>query len=125
MCVSNPVPPSAARVTAPRLVGVTVHQARTLGHDHGVVVTSADIDGPPLGALTWPGTWVVTAQRPVAGSRVPRWSSVVIEFQERPDEGGAGVREPREPLPQPPLLRAERDPGDGRGDPGDSMRPAR
>ena len=33
--------------------------------------TSADLDGPPLGALTWPGTWVVTAQLP--GRRACGW----------------------------------------------------
>lgn len=91
------------------MVGLTVRQARMEGHLSEVVVTSADVDGPPLGALTWPGIWVVTAQRPAAGSRVPRWSTVVIEFEERPDDGGGGVREPRQPLPQPPLMRAERD----------------
>jgi PASTA domain-containing protein len=81
--------PDAAWVAVPSLVGMTVREARRLGHGSGVVVTSADIDGPPLGALTWPGTWIVTAQRPVAGSHVERWSAVVIEFEEGPSGGGA------------------------------------
>jgi beta-lactam-binding protein with PASTA domain len=84
--------PSAARVTVPLLTGMTVRQARKVGHDRGVVVTSTDVDGPPLGELTWPGTWVVTAQRPAAGSDVERWSAVAIEFKERPGGGGAGDR---------------------------------
>ncbi len=48
----------------PNLIGMTVPAARKAGHDAGLVVASADPDGPPLRALTWPGVWVVTAQRP-------------------------------------------------------------
>jgi beta-lactam-binding protein with PASTA domain len=81
--------PDVAWVEVPSLVGMTVPEARRVGRDTGVVVTSADMDGPPLGALTWPGTWIVTAQRPTAGSQVERWSTVVIEFRERP--GGSGA----------------------------------
>jgi hypothetical protein len=80
--------PDVARVAVPLLVGLTVREARRVGHDGGVVVTSADADGPPLGALTWPGIWIVTAQRPIAGSHVERWSAVVIEFEKRPGDGG-------------------------------------
>jgi hypothetical protein len=80
--------PDVARVAVPLLVGMTVREARSVGHHSGVVVTSADIDGPPLGALTWPGTWIVISQRPIAGSRVERGSMVVIEFEERPGGGG-------------------------------------
>ena len=79
-----------ARVTVPLLVGLTVREARRVGHDSGVVVTSADVDGPPLGALTWPGIWIVTAQRPAAGSDVERWAAVVIEFEKRAGGDGAG-----------------------------------
>lgn len=71
-----------ARVAVPALVGLSVREARRVGHDSGVVVTSTDVDGPPLGALTWPGTWIVTGQQPAAGSRVERWSAVAIEFKE-------------------------------------------
>ena len=69
----------------PHLVGVTVPEARKRGHDAGVVVTSRDVDGPPLGALTWPGTWVVTGQAPSAGERVRRGSVVMIDFERVPD----------------------------------------
>jgi hypothetical protein len=63
-------PSDVARVAVPSLVSMTVGEARSAGHHSGVVVTSADADGPPLGALTWPGTWIVTAQRPIAGAHV-------------------------------------------------------
>lgn len=88
-----------AWVRVPSLVGMTVPDARRVGHDSGVVVTSANVDGPPLGALTWPGTWMVTAQRPGAGSHVERWSRVIIEFSEvsGDDDADAGDREPEEP----------------------------
>ncbi|HXB48657.1 MAG TPA: PASTA domain-containing protein [Streptosporangiaceae bacterium] len=76
--------PDAAWVTVPSLIAMTVSEARSKGQHSGVVVTSADADGPPLGALTWPGTWIVIAQRPVAGARVARWSMVAIEFKELP-----------------------------------------
>ena len=82
----NAESPDVTLVAVPSLVGMTVREARSLGHGSGVVVTSADLDGPPLGALTWPGTWIVTAQRPVAGARVERWSAVVIEFRKVPGD---------------------------------------
>jgi beta-lactam-binding protein with PASTA domain len=77
-------------VTVPSLIAMMVSEARSAGQHNGVVVTSADPDGPPLGALTWPGTWIVIAQRPVAGTRVARWSTVVVEFEERRGGSGAG-----------------------------------
>ena len=96
----------------PHLVGLTVPEARERGHEAGVVVTSRDVDGPPLGALTWPGTWVVTGQAPAAGARVRRAAVVMIDFEEYPDAGGAGDREPRHPLPRRDELEA--DPFEGR-----------
>ena len=81
----------AGQVQVPLLIGMDVRTARTTGHRAGVVVVSADVDGPPLGSLTWPGVWMVTAQRPVAGTWVSRWDNVVIHFRElRDDEGADG-----------------------------------
>jgi len=92
--------------TVPNLIGLTVRDARNEGHGYGIVVTATDIDGPPLGALTWPGTWVVTGQDPAPGHEVPRGSTVRITFTEFGDDGSAGVREPRNPLPRPQTQRA-------------------
>jgi len=89
-----------------------VREARDAGHRAGIVVVSADIDGPPLGALTWPGVWIVTAQRPAPGTLVPRWENVVIEFEELPGGENAGDREPRIPRPDPGALAAEVEPPD-------------
>jgi hypothetical protein len=74
----------ADRVQVPMLVGMVVREARSAGHRSGVVVVSGDVDGPPLGGLTWPGVWVVTAQRPAPGTWVTRWDNVVIDFREIP-----------------------------------------
>ena len=104
------------RVEVPDLVGLTVPMARRFGHHSGVVVIGPDPDGPPLGALTWPGVWVVTAQDPAPGRSLRRGATVVILFEERSGGGPAGDQEPRIPAPPPRELRAERepDPRDGR-----------
>ena len=100
----------AARVVVPDLVGLAVDTAISTGHDADVVVVGAVVDGPPLGVLTWPGSWVVTGQVPVAGVEVPRWADVQVTFR-RADDGQAGDRAPRLPSPSPDDLatQAERD----------------
>jgi beta-lactam-binding protein with PASTA domain len=95
----------------PDVVGLTVPRAREIGHRLGLVVVSDDPDGRPLGAQTWPGVWIVTAQHPEPGSRVPRGSTIVIIFEDG-SGGGAGDREPRQPLPPLDALSGERDPAE-------------
>jgi hypothetical protein len=90
---------------------MVVTDARQAGHRAGVVV-SPDVDGPPLRALTWPGVWYVTAQRPAPGTRLHRWDNVVIEFEELRGGEGAGDREPRIPQPDLDVLAAELEPPD-------------
>ena len=82
----------------PDLVGLLVSQSRDVGHDAAVVVTSSQLNGPPLGALTWPGRWSVVGQEPGAGTRVRRWAVVQVAVVDE-GNGGAGVREPRRPPP--------------------------
>lgn len=93
----------------PDFVGLTVRAARRIGHENGFVVTGPDPDGPPLGALTWPGTWIVTSQDPSAGTRLARGERVIVLFEEQRDPGGgtAGVREPRRPSPSPLSAREQ------------------
>lgn len=95
------------QVVVPDLVGLVVPEARRKGHEAGLVVVSADPDGAPLGGLTWPGIWIVTAQHPAPGARLSRWDNLVIEFEERRGGEGAGDREPRIPLPDLGTLAAE------------------
>ncbi|MFD9575824.1 PASTA domain-containing protein [Streptomyces sp. NPDC059982] len=75
-------PSTADEVTVPDVVGLIVTEARKVAWEAGVVIAASDPDGPPVGALTWPGVWVVTAQSPAPGSRMRRLGSLVIEFRE-------------------------------------------
>jgi beta-lactam-binding protein with PASTA domain len=79
---------SIAPIAVPHLIGLTVPTARRAGHEAGLVVTAADPDGPPLGALTWPGTWLVTAQHPAAGTTLERGDTIAIEFTRQSDDTG-------------------------------------
>lgn len=107
-------PENAAAVKVPDLVGLLVRAAREVAWDAGLVIASADPDGPPLAALTWPGTWVVTAQHPEPGSMMRYRGSVVVDFETRPPGGESGDREPLRPVPPPAMLRVARGPvGDG------------
>jgi hypothetical protein len=65
----------ADQVEVPDLVGMTVADARQAGHHAGLVVISGDPDGIPLGGVAWPGVWVVTAQHPIAATRLNRWDT--------------------------------------------------
>ena len=94
----------------PDLVGLEVAVARELGSEAGVVVTSADLDGPPLGELAWPGAWVVTGQDPGPGTRVGRGAVVRIALVGGGGSGEAGDREPRLPPPDPDSLTAAAEP---------------
>lgn len=93
-------------MAVPNLVGLTVREARDRGHNAAVVVVSADIDGPPLGELTWPGVWVVIAQDPSPGVLSPKWDSVRVTCRSA-DGNEAGDREPRLPSPNLDGLQAQ------------------
>jgi hypothetical protein len=108
-------PGEAGRIEVPQLVGMVVADARPAGHRVGLVVVSPDVDGPPLGGLTWPGIWIVTTQRPAPGTWLHRWDNVVIAFEELRGSEGAGDREPRMPLPDLGELAAEMEPPDQPG----------
>ncbi|MBN6040573.1 PASTA domain-containing protein [Amycolatopsis sp. 195334CR] len=68
-------------VTVPDVVGMTVRDGRRVATEAGVALAQPDPDGPPLGALTWPGVWVITAQDPPPGSQLYRWDSVRVWFR--------------------------------------------
>lgn len=102
-------PNNAEEVRVPDLVGLTVPAARKIAWESGVVITSADRDGPPLGALTWPGVWIITAQRPAPGTLVRRLEWVVVDFRKQGPGEDDGDREPRNPHPPLDALSAELD----------------
>jgi len=115
-------PSTADEVTVPDVVGLIVTRAREVAWEAGLVIAAGDPDGPPVGALTWPGVWVVTAQRPAPGARMRHRGSLVIEFKELPG-GSAGDREPLRPPPHPDELTAERDPEADSDQPGEPLWP--
>lgn len=117
-------PSNSAEVTVPDVVGLIVTHARAVASKAGLALATDDPDGPPVGALTWPGVWLVTAQRPAAGTRMRRWGSLVIDFRELPG-GTAGDREPRRPPPHPDELAAEADGEADPDQPGERVSPPR
>lgn len=94
-------------VSVPYLIGLDVRTAEATCSDVHLVVVGPDIDGPPLDALTSPGVWIVTAQRPAPGVLALRGDPVTIEFKGR--GGEAGDREPRRPPPEGDLLQTTAD----------------
>lgn len=66
-------------VTVPDVVGLPFHVARDIANDAGVALANPDPDGAPISALTWPGLFSITSQRPEAGALLYRWDSVAVE----------------------------------------------
>jgi len=79
-------------VLVPDFVGMQALDAWLSGHDSGLLLQGPDPDSPhPL------LNGVVVAQLPAPGTRLPRWSAVIVWITGGGDP--AGVREPRRPLP--------------------------
>ncbi|MCX2747249.1 hypothetical protein OOZ51_05390 [Arthrobacter sp. MI7-26] len=88
----------ADRVTVPDVVGLPFHVGRDVAHDAGVTLANPDPDGPPIGALAWPGLFYITAQRPAAGTIAYRWDSVAVEIVAHGDsESNAWLKRPGDP----------------------------
>ena len=77
---------AADRVTVPDVVGMPYHVGRDLAAEAGVSLANPDPDGPPIGALAWPGLFYITSQHPPPGTEVYRWDPVIIDIIEH---GGA------------------------------------
>jgi hypothetical protein len=92
-------------VTVPNVVGMHIRDARKAASDAGLTLAQPDADGPPIGALTWPGDFWITRQTPPPGARLWKWDSLIVEWTASRGEA-AGVREPRRPVP-PRLTDAE------------------
>jgi hypothetical protein len=85
---------AADRVTVPDVVGHPFHIARDLARDAGVTLANPDPDGPPIGALAWPGLFYITSQNPAAGSVLHRWDSVAVEITAHGEAGSPATAEP-------------------------------
>jgi hypothetical protein len=84
-------------VTVPDVVGLPFHIGRDIASAAGVSLANSDPDGPPIGALAWPGLFYITSQRPLAGTDVYRWDSVAIEIVEHGTAEFNALRDDREP----------------------------
>lgn len=73
---------NAENVTVPDLVGMPFPLAREIASAAGIALTGPDPDGPPIAALAWPGVFLITSQRPAAGTVVAQWDSVIVEIVE-------------------------------------------
>lgn len=85
-------------VEVPDVVGLAMSTAREVAEQAGLTLAQPNPDGPPLAALTWPGEFVVTAQRPAPGARLGRWDALVVEWAAAAHGDDAGVREPPRPV---------------------------
>lgn len=71
--------PDEDHVVVPHFVGQPFHVARHEAEEHGLSLSSTDPDGPPIGAVAWPGLFYITSQSPAAGTLVRRRSQVAVE----------------------------------------------
>ncbi|MDY0910793.1 PASTA domain-containing protein [Microbacterium sp. CFBP9034] len=89
----------AGQVTVPDVVGLPFHVGRDLANDAGVTLANPDPDGPPIGALAWPGLYYITSQSPAAGTTVYRWDSVAVEIVPHGEADSNAVALPHEVPP--------------------------
>jgi hypothetical protein len=101
-------------MTVPDVVGLPFHVARDVASDAGVTLANPDPDGPPIAALAWPGLFYITAQDPLAGAEVGRWSSVRVEVSAFGTSEGDAIVDLQ---PSPPSLRAHAKPDKIPGEP--------
>ena len=96
----------AEALVVPMVIGMKVRDDEAVAQAYGLKLAQSDPDGPPLAALISPDVSWVATQSPGPGTRMWRWDSIVIKWSNETD-GGAGVREPRRPLPPDNTLAAE------------------
>ena len=94
-----------SNVRVPNVLGMSWDDARVALLKVRLVAVGPDPDGPPMEAAIWPDAKVVD-QSPESGARVPAGSTVTLWVMR--GGGGAGVREPRRPLPGPHSAREMR-----------------
>ncbi|MGW1162710.1 PASTA domain-containing protein [Streptomyces sp. NPDC002513] len=105
-----PITPKTPNVRVPRLVGLMAMDACEAAAKLGVALAAPDRPDFHRTVVDY-----VVRQYPLPGTEVPRGAVVTVWFDLSEGEGGggAGVREPRLPIPPPGGLRRELDaPGD-------------
>ena len=86
-------------VTVPDVVGLPFPVGRDLAVEAGVSLANPDPDGPPIGALAWPGLFYITSQHPEPGTEVHRWDSVAVEISAHGTAGSGTLASAPGPLP--------------------------
>ncbi|GAB2707741.1 hypothetical protein ACX801_07850 [Arthrobacter bambusae] len=101
----------------PNVVGMLVWDAMRAAREAGLVLVSGLMlpsphpDAPPLPPRAMRERFVVTGQRPQAGTVASRLGALAVEIE--PDsEGLAGVRVPLVPPPNRGGMQREEDPGE-------------
>lgn len=79
-------------VVVPNVIGMPFHVGRDIAFEAGVTLANPDPDGPPIGALAWPGLFYITWQHPAAGSVLHEWDSVGVEVVKHGDALSAATR---------------------------------
>ncbi|MFC3576899.1 PASTA domain-containing protein [Streptomyces yaanensis] len=105
-----PITPKTPEVRVPRLVGLMAMDAREAAENQGVRLAAPDRPDFHRTVVDY-----VVRQYPLPGAEVPRGAVITVWFDLSEGEGGggAGIREPRLPIPPPGGLRRELDePGD-------------
>ena len=95
----------SSTVVVPSVIGMSFDDARKALHELTLVGIGPDPDGPPPEAIGRPDA-VVVDQSPESGAVVPPGTSVRLWVERG---GGSGVREPRQPKPQPRVGRGMQD----------------
>ncbi len=98
---------AAERVTVPDVVGLPFHVGRDLATKAGVTLANSDPDGPPIGALAWPGLYYIVSQSPAAGTQLYKWDSVAVEIVSHGDANSLARRNEND---DPPHLSAHATP---------------
>lgn len=85
-------------ITVPDVVGMPFHVGRDVAAEAHVSLANPDPDGPPIGALAWPGLFYIVRQDPAPGTVLHEWDSVRVEVVRH---GDVTDREPAEPQVPP------------------------
>lgn len=94
-------------VEVPQVVGRPFHVGRDLAEAAGVTLANTDPDGPPIGALAWPGLFYIATQDPPPGASLLEHDSVTITVVRHGETPHASLRPPANP---PPVLDAHASP---------------
>jgi hypothetical protein len=95
------------RVEVPNVVGLPFHVGRDLATAAGVTLANPDPDGPPIGALAWPGLFYIQTQDPLPGSSLFENDSVQVTVVQH---GASPESVSRRPVSDPPALTAHAEP---------------